>query len=303
MPALPTGLYGFPPPEVIEAEADAVQLSPLVPGAEDLAAMSAGSLGEIALIAPPNTLERRFVLAEALRVLAPGGLLSAAALKDRGGLRLKKELEAFGCVVQESSRRHFRVCTAHRPDAPVGIDAAIEAGAMQQTEDGMWSQPGVFSWDRLDPATALLIQTMGPVAGRGADFGAGIGWLANAVLGQEKVARLTLVDIDRRAVAAARRNVDDPRAEFLWADARAAQAGLSDLDFIVTNPPFHAAGEEDRSLGQAFIRAASTAMKRGGTLWLVANRHLPYEAVLKEHFKAVMPRADAGGFKVYEARR
>ena len=36
-------------------------------------------------------------------------------------------------------------------------------------------------------------------------------------------------------------------------------------------------------------------------LWLVANRHLPYEVELNAAFKRVTKVADAGGYKVYEA--
>ncbi len=116
------------------------------------------------------------------------------------------------------------------------------------------------------------------------------------------VTRLDLVDVDRRAVEAARRNLGDPRAVFHWADARQAPE-LEGLDFVVTNPPFHDGGAEDRSLGQAFIRRAHAALRKGGTLWLTANRHLPYEGVLTPLFAKVVLKAEAGGFKVYEARR
>ena len=110
-----------------------------------------------------------------------------------------------------------------------------------------------------------------------------------------------LVEIDRRAVEAARRNVPDPRASVLWADAR--DAALADLDFVVTNPPFHSEGVEDRGLGQAFIAAAARMLRRGGRLVLVANRHMPYEALLRERFRAVETLADEGGYKIIEARK
>ncbi|MFN4103417.1 MAG: signal recognition particle receptor subunit alpha, partial [Tepidimonas sp.] len=32
---------------------------------------------------------------------------------------------------------------------------------------------------------------------------------------------------------------------------------------------------KDKALGQAFIRAAADALRKGGALWIVANRHLP----------------------------
>ena len=46
---------------------------------------------------------------------------------------------------------------------------------------------------------------------------------------------------------------------------------------------------------------AAEALRTGGTLWLTANRHLPYEAVLKARFKRVRLVAEADGFKIFEA--
>jgi 16S rRNA (guanine1207-N2)-methyltransferase len=60
---------------------------------------------------------------------------------------------------------------------------------------------------------------------------------------------------------------------------------------------------EDQGLGREFIRAAARMLRKGGLCRLVANRHLAYEVVLRETFKQVTPLEEAGGFKVYEARR
>ncbi|HWA60716.1 MAG TPA: class I SAM-dependent methyltransferase [Caulobacteraceae bacterium] len=299
--AITAGVYGDPPLALEAPAAGAAQLSPRVPGAAALEALPDASLQSLVVLAPPGVLERRFVLAHALRALKPGGRLTALAPKDRGGLRLKKELEAFGCTVGEDARRHHRICVAQRPAAVQGVEAAIADGAPRRVPAlGLVSQPGVFSWDRMDPGSALLASTLPALAGDGAELGCGNGWLALRVLESPAVKRLVLVELDRRAVEAARANVADPRAEFVWADVRSAP--LSGLDFVVMNPPFHDGGAEDKRLGQAFIGAARQALAKGGVLWMVANRHLPYEATLGERFAHVALRAEAHGFKVFEAR-
>lgn len=302
MPSAPRfAVYGAPPRELAEVPAGAVRISPLTPGGEALEAFEPQSLSGAVILAPPGAVERRYALAELLCALEPGAPLTALAPKDKGGLRLRKELEALGCEVVETSRRHHRICETVRPEALVDLSAAIAAGAPRfDAAQGLWTQPGVFSWDRPDPGTAALLAALPPLGGGGADLGCGLGVLAAAVLASERVTEIHLVDLDRRCVDCARRNVEDRRARFYWADARVGP-DLRDLDFVVMNPPFHDQGSEDRALGLAFIRRAHAVLRKGGALWLVANRHLPYETTLSELFGRVTPRGEAHGFKVYEA--
>jgi len=299
-----TAVYGDPLFEPVEIPSTARRFSPLVVGREQIEDAESGAFASFVVAAPPGVLERRFALAHALRALAPSGELTALAPKDMGGSRLRKELEAFGCKVDETARRHHRICVAGRPETPNGLDAAITEGGLQRVEPlGLWSQPGVFSWDRIDPGTAQLVATKPKFAGRGADFGSGVGVLAKTVLASAEVTSLALIDIDARAVAASRRNVDDPRVSFVQADLRGPVEGITDLDFVVMNPPFHIGGREDRGLGQAFVRQAASALRKGGTLRLVANIGMPYEAVLGECFKTVTPLGQRDGYKLIEARK
>ena len=131
------------------------RLSPAVVGARGLESLADATLARVVIAAPPGTLERRYVLAHGLRALAPGGELIALAPKDKGGSRLAGELAAFGCTVSEDARRHHRICRCARPAAPSGLEAAIAAGGLQRVPAlGLWSQPGVFCWDRIDPGSA-----------------------------------------------------------------------------------------------------------------------------------------------------
>ncbi|MBN8944417.1 MAG: class I SAM-dependent methyltransferase [Rhizobiales bacterium] len=302
MPAF--GLYGLPPADLAEIPAGALQFSPLMPGSLTLEAQAEGSLAGMAVLAPPGTLERRYVLALALKALKPEAALVALAPKDKGGSRLRRELEDLGCAVGETARRHHRICEVARPANLDGLATALAEGAPRLLpEIGLQSQPGVFSWDRIDPGSALLVAHLPNLAGRGADLGCGIGFLSRAILASPAVQSLALVDIDRRALDATRQNVADARVTRIWADLRQPPGDLKALDFVVMNPPFHDGGTEDKALGQAFVRRAADLLKPRGTCWLVANRHLPYEAVLAPLFKTVTMRVETGAYKVYEAQK
>ena len=297
------GVYGSPPSGLADVPADAIQFSPLIPGSASLEEAAEGSLAAITILAPPGTLERRYAIALGLRALQPGGALTALAPKDRGGTRLCKELEAFGCDVEDIAKRHHRIVTCVRP-TKLDIESALAEGGPRIVEDlGLRTQPGVFSWDRIDPGTALLIEHLPALDGRGADFGCGIGTLARAVLSSEKVEQITLIDIDRRAVECARHNITDPRARFLWADVRDHSPELVAYEFVVMNAPFHDAGSEERTLALSFVKCAAESLRKGGVCWLVANRHLPYEAAMTPLFKRVDLKVQTGGYKIYEARK
>lgn len=297
-----TGIYGTPPPDLAPPPAGAVQFSPLIPGSAALEIQGEATLSGMVMLAPPGTVERRYAIALTLRALAPGALLTVMAHNDKGGTRIAKELAGFGCTVASASRRHHRICTASRPKAVTGLEDAIAEGAPRHIAGlGLWSQPGIFNWDRIDPGSALLLEQLPAFSGNGADFGCGIGVLSLAALASSAVRHLTLIDIDRRAIEAARSNVRDPRVELRWADLREPGSAPGGLDFIVMNPPFHDGGAEDKALGQMFIRRAADALRPGGTCWLTANRHLPYEGVMKPLFSRMTLRVEGSGYKVYEA--
>ena len=169
--------------------------------------------------------------------------------------------------------------------------------------DGWITAPGVFSADAVDPASALLADTLPAKLGAAvADFGAGWGFLAARVLEREGIDTLHLVEADHAALDCARSNVTGPRARFHWADVP-TWVFPERLDTVVMNPPFHTSRKADPDLGRAFIAAAAGALKPGGHLWLGANRHLPYEATLNDLFAQVSEAAGSSKFKVLHAQR
>ncbi|WP_299888554.1 class I SAM-dependent methyltransferase [uncultured Ruegeria sp.] len=172
-----------------------------------------------------------------------------------------------------------------------------------QTADGFQTAPGVFSADGIDPASSLLLRTLPTKLGaRVADLGAGWGYLGAQLLDHDSITALHLVEADHAALECARVNVPDPRAQFHWADA-VIWNSPEPIDTVVMNPPFHTTRSADPALGQGFIAAAARNLTRNGDLWMVANRHLPYEATLNGVFAQVQEVTGDNRFKVFHASR
>lgn len=170
-------------------------------------------------------------------------------------------------------------------------------------QSGWVTAPGMFSADGPDLASVALAEALpARLPGRVADLGAGWGYLAFHVLERTEVTECVLVEAEHAALEAARQNIEDPRASFLWADVT-AWSDEAPFDHIVTNPPFHTTRAAEPALGAAFIAAAARNLAPHGTLWLVANRHLPYEAPLATGFAEVREVGGTPGFKIFAARR
>jgi 16S rRNA (guanine1207-N2)-methyltransferase len=169
--------------------------------------------------------------------------------------------------------------------------------------DGYYRQAGVFSEDGIDRGSALLAAALpARLVGRVADLGAGWGYLASVALGREGDTSVDLIEAERLALDCARLNVTDARAAFHWADATKFTPARP-YDVIVMNPPFHTDRASNPELGRAFIAAAARMLSPSGHLWMVANRHLPYEAALADRFRHVEDIGGDGVFKIVHATK
>ncbi|MEL7178312.1 MAG: methyltransferase [Pseudomonadota bacterium] len=172
----------------------------------------------------------------------------------------------------------------------------------EQGAHGYFTTAGVFSDGAIDAGSALLAEALPQkLPARMADLGAGWGYLAAPVLARDCVKSLDLIEAEALSLQCARLNVDDPRASFHWGDATRHDAAA--YDGIVMNPPFHSGRASDPGLGRTFIQAAARLLAPHGKLWMVANRHLPYEATLTECFRNVDMITSNGAFKVFHANR
>ena len=272
----------------------------------------------LVLLLPPRQREQaRAWFARALQQLAPGGTVLACMPNKEGAKSGEADLARMAGPLRSLSKHHCRVfwsAPLQAPADPALVEAWSQLDAPRRIQapglpgGGFLSRPGVFAWDRVDPASRLLAEHLpADVRGDVADLGAGWGFLATQLLARSAaITALDLYEADAQALALARANLTgiggDVPLGFHWHDVC---TGLPRrYDGIATNPPFHAQGREERpDVGRAFIAAAAAALNPGGRLWLVANRHLPYEAALGAGFDAVRVLAQRDGFKVVEAVR
>lgn len=265
----------------------------------DVAPRIDGHFGTAVVILPRAKPAARARIAAAVERLTPGGALWIDGQKTDGVDSILKELRALCDVDEVHSKAHGKIFRVTLPEGEWVPDGWAARPA--EVAPGFVTRPGVFSADGIDPGSALLARHLPErLPTRLVDMGAGWGWLAAQALTHPGVEVIHLVEADHAALQSARDNISDTRARFHWADAR--DFSLPEpVNGVIMNPPFHLGRDADPKLGAAFIAAAAGLLTGAGRLWMVANRHLPYETVLRGHFAQVAEIGGDNRFKLFEA--
>lgn len=248
------------------------------------------------------------LVADAIALVAAGGLIVVAGSKDDGVASLRKRVGELVEVEGQQPKHHGVAFWFRRPDDCLASVAALREGNGERlVDDRFHTAPGMFSAAEIDSGSKLLLEHLPDrIGGAVADFGAGWGYLA-AELARKfpKISTLDLYEADHAALEAARRNlasIESVAPRFFWHDLLSEDVRYR-YDLIVMNPPFHQRRSAEPDMGQRMIRAAAAALKPGGRLHMVANRQLPYERTLGEAFSSHAEIARTGMFKVLSARR
>ncbi|HEY6542822.1 MAG TPA: methyltransferase, partial [Ktedonobacteraceae bacterium] len=224
--------------------------------------------------------------------LKPGGRLYVQGAKDRGILSLAKHMQAlFGNVeTLEISKGERVVCSFVSPKTKQNASREDAVKADARGEDAINRVPTLFAGGKMDEGTRMLLETlevrMTDVA---LDLGCGAGFIGAYIARHATKGQVTMVDASLAAVDAARQMIEQDgliNAQVLPGDG--AQELLEQrFDLVVTNPPFHIGGIHTTEIAERFIREAAQVLRPRGRFYLVANRFLKYEPVLRECFKIV----------------
>lgn len=120
------------------------------------------------------------------------------------------------------------------------------------------------------------------------DLGCGNGVVGTAVALAAPEAELLFVDESFQAVASAEatyrtNGLPDGRAEFRVGDGLAGIADGS-VDLVLNNPPFHTHQATTDATAWRMFTGARRALRPGGELWVIGNRHLGYHIKLRKLF-------------------
>lgn len=307
----PVGLW-HPEPADPAPPVDPARLTVITPHAQAHAAWAARGLRTVVDDPAPGSLAASVVClprarAEALDLIARAARATAGPVvvdgqKAEGVEPVLRALAGRVALSDPVVKAHGRLAWF----AAVPLDDWLAGPQLLSDDDGatLTTRAGLFSADGIDPGSRLLAAALpGGMTGTAVDLGAGWGFLARRMLvASPGLTAAHLIESDARALACAQSNVTDPRARFHWADATRPIPGLA-ADHVVANPPFHAGRSADPSLGAAFIAAAAALLRPAGTLWLVANRHLPYAAPLAERFAEIDEIGGDSRYRLIRAAR
>ncbi|HEY5837032.1 methyltransferase [Streptomyces sp.] len=179
-----------------------------------------------------------------------------------------------------------------RTPGPWPLRYALPDGIGPLSGRTVTSHAGVFCADRLDIGTRLLLRHLPVRHGpdRVVDLGCGNGVVGTAAALANPASDVLFVDESYQAVASAeatfRANADPgTKAEFAVADALSAIPAAS-ADLVLNNPPFHSHRATTDTTARRMFATARTALRTGGELWVVGNRHLGYHLRLRRLFGA-----------------
>ncbi|KUN89089.1 50S rRNA methyltransferase [Streptomyces bungoensis] len=176
-----------------------------------------------------------------------------------------------------------------RPVNPWPYEYTLPDGIGAVSGRTVVNHAGVFCADRLDVGTRFFLRHLpaAPGAGRVVDLGCGNGVVGTAVALADPEAEVLFVDESFQAVASAeatyKANGVPGHAEFRVGDGLAGVAPGS-VDLVLSNPPFHSHQATTDATARRMFTGAKRALRPGGELWVVGNRHLGYHVLLKRLF-------------------
>ena len=157
------------------------------------------------------------------------------------------------------------------------------------------SDNGVFSKEHIDYGSKLLVETFLKYykqSGSVLDVGCGYGFMG-IVVAKKLQSNVTMVDVNRRALHLAERNLSQNKVEAKVYESNGYEKVTGKFDVIITNPPVRA---RKKVLLDILINAKEH-LNNGGELWYVLRKDQgakSIEKILNEHYQVEIVEKSKG---------
>lgn len=167
---------------------------------------------------------------------------------------------------------------------------------------------GVFCREALDIGTRFFLPHLPKNLGQAqvADLGCGNGVIGIVCALSNPQAQLRMIDESYMAVQSATENWQQAlgqRPVSIYAGDGLAAEQHDSLDLVLCNPPFHQQQVVGDFLARRMFQQSHRALKKGGELWIVGNRHLGYHITLRRMFAHVEQIAANPKFVIFKATK
>ncbi len=192
------------------------------------------------------------------------------------------------------------------PKVEATVSKTVE-GYYQDFDLHYRNYPNVFSREKLDMGTRFFLEHLPDLSEQQSllDLACGNGLLGILALSTYPHIKAEFIDESQFALQScadtlALNDIKRNRYSLQQADV-IENLTLQQFDVVFCNPPFHQLHTVSTDVAERMIKAAATALSQSGCLYLVANKHLPYKALLKRYFKRVSIKEKNEKFYIYHA--
>jgi 16S rRNA G1207 methylase RsmC len=269
--------------------------------------LSARCKGLIVMRAPKQLSYFKFQLSQLSLYLPAGTVVLVAGMDKHLSPGTAELLETYiGPTERHRGQRKARLFSAVRDERRPAPYPGTREYYCEPLGGNLISLANVFAREKMDIGSQFLLENLDKLrpVGKMIDLACGNGIIGLTALSKGLCKKLLFCDESAMAIASARSNTQTlfpgKDVHFHHGDGLLGYTG-DPAELILCNPPFHLNHTIDEKVGRRLLVQAASALANGGSLCLVANRHLNYLPVLKREFTRVEKLAQNRKFIIWRA--